>query len=132
MVHWELLITALNKQTFKNWATESSRFLRWDTALKARWVTSPKRNRFPFRQLGMLQLKTARRRPLVLPLENGFRQPTHNESLLRLQEINPERSRLVSYAAPKIFPGFNMPLGSRLALMRCMISISSAVRVIER
>ena len=49
MVHWELLITALNKQTFKNWAPESSRFLRWDTALKARWVTSPKRNGILFR-----------------------------------------------------------------------------------
>ena len=67
MVHWELLITALNKQTFKNWATESSRFLRWDTALKARWVTSPKRNGILFRQLSMSQLQTARRRPLVLP-----------------------------------------------------------------
>ena len=43
----------------------------------------------------MSQLQTARRRPLVLPLENGFRQPPHNELPITPQQINPKWFRIV-------------------------------------
>jgi hypothetical protein len=35
-------------------------------------------------------------------------------------------------SAVKIFPGLRMPLGSKLALIRCITSISSAERVSDK
>ncbi len=44
MVHWELLITALNKQTFKNWAPAPSRLIGKDSTLMTQRQTTPKQS----------------------------------------------------------------------------------------